>query len=1172
MPPNRNNTVRFTDLPATSAVGPGDLLAVVDTSIPTQVNKKINVQDFSRTLPVAQQVSLLGANSANWDNTYNVTASNSASWSTGGSYGSVYSANSAEYESTYTSLNANSANWDSTYTTVKESSAAWVGLTTYTTVQENSAGWESVESTVYANSASWSGGYSVFTTINSLSDNYWLLKAGDQVTGTLTTIKSLTTLFTNSEEFVSKRYADALALQAQVSGNFLPALYYTKTESDDKFFNQGENTLLAQNLSAFTGNNINIHSNTLILSSQNNASNSPLLRLSRFGAGLYFDGARSLIRGDHWGDGDAGFIELRNQVTIGRSLTDPGLHVNVTNPKVFILGNNTESGIGFSPTTNYVNSDTYLMREVPYTLALRTGTNQHALRIYNRFTDASNFERLSLSATRIQTEFAGTGRAYDLSITAAGSGNLVLSGANFNISTPAGTQNNVMTINSNIVEFAQGLVMSNIYGNLLGLGFRSGGSVAIYGGNSYAISYGNSVRVNSIFNQNYMGIKSTAFFGWHTSDNENNEFLDTTLFRDSAGVIGQRSTFSPNVTQAYRIYNFRTDANNYERLSLSATRIAYEFAGTGVSRDLTITTPGNLILSGAGISLNQNLPFSFSSLSANNITAVDNLYIGNNLSSIYNSSGWIYLQPSNGVSLQRFAQVRGSFNSATLLSIQAQPGHVTPGSFLECLSGDTRTLTQITSTGEVKATRFTTRTAAGAEAFSIDSSGNAAWTGVSPTIGNTDTITVDSKIRVQGGGTGGFGFLNNRTSRFAFSFGGTNSGTGTFAGWTINDLTLASNFRLGWCNRAYGEDWGDGTGAFNEISLIRDGTGVLALSGPSSQALRVYNMYTNSSNYERMILSAGRIAYEFAGTGVSRDLTISTPGNLILSGAGIFFNTPTPFSFGIAQLSAYRLQLIRDPSSGLLGFIDTPFDGTIIRLGGVWNVTTNNFAANEFGRGQINFPGVVNTPNSFALNNSIYLRDDTATTQLIAISSNRATAGFHFYGKSSVTTPAALFMDVNDNLNLRVGMGGGKAIRFLDLTDTGRYQFGIFQAFIQPIQIIASIDTSDSLRIIQRSGQTGSYIKLLNSSETTTIFEVNSANNVRVQNLLTLGGITSAHAAIKGSGTTVVAKLGDDSDYAFLQGKLQTLNTAAAGTFTPDKYLILYDSTGTAYKVPVQAL
>ena len=295
MPPSRNNTVKFSDLSPISAVGTGDLIPVVDTSIPTLVNKKINVQDFSRSLPVSLQVTLLGTNSANWDSTYSTTLANSASWSTGGSYGSVYSANSAEYESTYSTVNTSSANWDSAYSTVQASSAAWVGLTTFTTVQENSAGWESVESTVYTNSASWIGGNSAFTSLNTLSTGYWLLKAGDQVTGALTTTKTLSTQFTDSDEFVSKRYADALALQAQVSGNFLPALYYTKTESDDRFFNQGETNLLVQNVSAFTGNNINIHSNTLVLSSQNNASNSPLLRLPRFNAGLYFDGARCLI-------------------------------------------------------------------------------------------------------------------------------------------------------------------------------------------------------------------------------------------------------------------------------------------------------------------------------------------------------------------------------------------------------------------------------------------------------------------------------------------------------------------------------------------------------------------------------------------------------------------------------------------------------------------------------------------------------------------------------------------------------------------------------------------------------------------------------------------------------------------------------------------------------------
>lgn len=56
--------------------------------------------------------SLLRASSADWENTYNVVESNSASWGTGGSFDP-------------TEIQTASGDWDSTYTTVQDSSASW---------------------------------------------------------------------------------------------------------------------------------------------------------------------------------------------------------------------------------------------------------------------------------------------------------------------------------------------------------------------------------------------------------------------------------------------------------------------------------------------------------------------------------------------------------------------------------------------------------------------------------------------------------------------------------------------------------------------------------------------------------------------------------------------------------------------------------------------------------------------------------------------------------------------------------------------------------------------------------------------------------------------------------------------------------------------------------------
>ena len=69
------------------------------------------------------------------------------------------------------------------------------------------------------------------------------------------------------------------------------------------------------------------------------------------------------------------------------------------------------------------NSDTYLRRDAANTLAQRNSTNAQTFRLYNTYTDASNYERLGVNwsgnTATIQTENAGTGSARILNINSA---------------------------------------------------------------------------------------------------------------------------------------------------------------------------------------------------------------------------------------------------------------------------------------------------------------------------------------------------------------------------------------------------------------------------------------------------------------------------------------------------------------------------------------------------------------------------------------------------------------------------------------------------------------------------------------------------------------------------------------------------------------------------------
>ena len=68
--------------------------------------------------------------------------------------------------------------------------------------------------------------------------------------------------------------------------------------------------------------------------------------------------------------------------------------------------------------------------------------------------------------------------------------------------------------------------------------------------------------------------------------------------------------------------------------------------------------------------------------------------------------------------------------------------------------------------------------------------------------------------------------------------------------------------------------------------------------------------------------------------------------------------------------------------------------------------------------------------------------------------------------------------------------------------------------------------------------------------------------------LLRFGGTTSSFPALKRSTTSLQARLADDSAFTAIQGKLTTDTAYTAGDPTTTGYLLVYDSTGTAYRVP----
>lgn len=89
-------------------------------------------------------------------------------------------------------------------------------------------------------------------------------------------------------------------------------------------------------------------------------------------------------------------------------------------------GNLTATGAIRADSGFYLLSDVYLTRDAAYTLAQRNGTAANTFRVYNTYTDASNYERgvfdwtTTASMLTIGTQAAGTGSNRHLRLVGAG--------------------------------------------------------------------------------------------------------------------------------------------------------------------------------------------------------------------------------------------------------------------------------------------------------------------------------------------------------------------------------------------------------------------------------------------------------------------------------------------------------------------------------------------------------------------------------------------------------------------------------------------------------------------------------------------------------------------------------------------------------------------------------
>ena len=116
------------------------------------------------------------------------------------------------------------------------------------------------------------------------------------------------------------------------------------------------------------------------------------------------------------------------------------------------------------------------------------------------------------------------------------------------------------------------------------------------------------------------------------------------------------------------------------------------------------------------------------------------------------------------------------------------------------------------------------------------------------------------------------------------------------------------------------------------------------------------------------------------------------------------------------------------------------------------------------------------------------------------------------------------------------------------------------------------VASTASLRFSGGAIGSSSDLWMLRSGSGIIRFATGTSTSTAGFNRLQFGGTTSSFPALKRDTTTLQVKLADDSAFTAIQGKLTTETAYTAGAPTATGYLVLYDSNGTAYKVPAEAL
>lgn len=447
------------------------------------------------------------------------------------------------------------------------------------------------------------------------------------------------------------------------------------------------------------------------------------------------------------------------------------------------------------------------------------------------------------------------------------------------------------TDSSTTLGSLRAMTISGANSGSVGIGTTSPSEKLHVVGNGYFVGYVGINQTPSTFydiitsgairsNTAYIAASNTGYYALGSGS-------DVYLTRDAAGSLAQRNGVN---AQTFRVYNTYTDASNYERgkfaWNSNVLEIGTEALGTGTARDLDLQTNGitrfKLTAAGTGFGAVVSTSLQINTGSNKCLLVNGSSTASTGLQIVSSSRSWEIsvagTTPTGGdfanLSAGQFGIYDGTAGLFRLLI--GTTGNVGIGNYAPAAKLDI-TDTSLAGSGSLAGSILNL-------AQTWNTTGTP--TAIKLNVTNTASGGVGRLLDLQVGGTSVFyvgrdGVVRNASIAAAYADGVCITAQAAARCFAVGYLN-GNNVQLG-STTSFGWTAGADSYAALETILVRDAAHTIAQrNGVNAQAFRLYNTFTDSSNYERAKIAwesnVLRIGTENAGTGSVRAFELQTNG------------------------------------------------------------------------------------------------------------------------------------------------------------------------------------------------------------------------------------------------------------------------------------------------------